>query len=145
MSQPGDEFELYDLTVVVEAIEGTCTCAMRVGDCFYLRGGKLSMPAGADFCLYALQSTLPLLPAKQRHNHPADWMETDARVTFHVIEAPDAAAAIVEYARKNQVDQIVMGARSSSMLRRYLGSVSARVVAESDCTVTVVRAADAPR
>jgi nucleotide-binding universal stress UspA family protein len=71
--------------------------------------------------------------------------ETDARVTFHVIEAPDAAAAIVEYARKNQVDQIVMGARSSSMLRRYLGSVSARVVAESDCTVTVVRAADAPR
>jgi len=71
--------------------------------------------------------------------------ERDARITFHVIEAPDAASAIVEYARKNQVDQIVMGARSSSMLRRYLGSVSARVVAESDCTVTVVRAADAAR
>jgi nucleotide-binding universal stress UspA family protein len=29
------------------------------------------------------------------------------------------------------------------VLRRYLGSVSAQVVAESDCTVTVVRAADA--
>ena len=69
--------------------------------------------------------------------------ERDARVTFHVIEAPDAATAIIDYARKNQVDHIVMGARSSSMLRRYLGSVSARVVAESDCTVTVVRAADA--
>lgn len=64
----------------------------------------------------------------------------DARITFHVIEAPDAAAAIVEYARRNQVDHIVMGARSSSMLRRYLGSVSAQVVAESSCTVTVVRA-----
>ena len=51
----------------------------------------------------------------------------------------------VDYARRNQVDHIVMGARSSSMLRRYLGSVSARVVAESDCTVTVVRAPDAPR
>ena len=71
--------------------------------------------------------------------------EQDARITFHVIEAPDAAAAIVDYARRNQVDHIVMGARSSSMLRRYLGSVSARVVAESDCTVTVVRAPDAPR
>src|SRR5205814_320125 len=71
--------------------------------------------------------------------------EQDARVTFHVIEAPDPAGAIVEYARKNQVDQIVMGARNSSMLRRYLGSVSARVVAESDCTVTVVRAADVAR
>jgi nucleotide-binding universal stress UspA family protein len=66
--------------------------------------------------------------------------EQDARVTFHVIEAPDPATAIVEYARKNQVDHIVIGARSSSMLRRYLGSVSAQVVAESDCTVTVVRA-----
>ena len=65
---------------------------------------------------------------------------SDARVTFHVIEAPDAAAAIVDYARKNQVDHIVMGARSSSALRRYLGSVSAQVVAESDCSVTVVRA-----
>jgi len=67
----------------------------------------------------------------------------DARVTFHVIEAPDPATAIVDYARKNQVDHIVMGARSSSVLRRYLGSVSAQVVAQSDCTVTVVRAPDA--
>jgi len=69
--------------------------------------------------------------------------EQDARVTFHVLEAPDPAGAIVDYARKNQVDHIVMGARSSSVLRRYLGSVSAQVVAQSDCTVTVVRAADA--
>ncbi|WP_280152471.1 bifunctional serine/threonine-protein kinase/universal stress protein [Piscinibacter sp. XHJ-5] len=71
--------------------------------------------------------------------------EQDARVTFHVIEAPDAASAIVDYARRNKVDHIVMGARSSSMLRRYLGSVSAQVVAESDCTVTVVRASDTVR
>jgi len=62
-----------------------------------------------------------------------------ARVTFHVIEAVDPASAIVDYARRNQIDHIVMGARSSGRLRRHLGSVSARVVAESDCTVTVVR------
>jgi nucleotide-binding universal stress UspA family protein len=62
------------------------------------------------------------------------------RVTFHVLAAPDPATAIIDYARKNQVDHIVMGARSSGGLRRYLGSVSARVVVESDCTVTVVRA-----
>ena len=61
------------------------------------------------------------------------------RVTFHVLEAPDAATAITDYARKNQVDHIVMGARSSGGLRRYLGSVSAQVAAESPCTVTVVR------
>ena len=33
-----------------------------------------------------------------------------------------------------------MGARGNSLLRRYLGSVSSTVVAESLCTVTVVRA-----
>jgi nucleotide-binding universal stress UspA family protein len=65
--------------------------------------------------------------------------EQDGRITFHVLEAPDPATAIVDYARKNRVDHIVMGARSSGALRRYLGSVSAQVVAEADCTVTVVR------
>ena len=68
-----------------------------------------------------------------------------ARVTFHVIEAVDPATAIVDYAHRNQIDHIVMGARSSGRLRRHLGSVSARVVAESDCTVTVVRAPSSAR
>jgi uncharacterized repeat protein (TIGR04076 family) len=85
-----DTFELYDLAVVVEAIEGHCTCKMAVGDAFFLRGGKLSLPDGADFCVYALQATLPLLPAKQRRNHPADWIETDARVT-----CPDPACRLI--------------------------------------------------
>ena len=81
MSHHSDEFELYDLALVVEAIEGNCTCNMHEGDAVYLRSGKLSLPDGKDFCLYALQAAIPLLPAKQRLNHPADWMETDARVT----------------------------------------------------------------
>ncbi|MDQ2999412.1 MAG: TIGR04076 family protein [Chloroflexota bacterium] len=88
--QPDDEFELYDLAVVVEAIAGNCTCTMQVGDCFFLRGGKIALPEGRDFCLYALQSAIPLLPAKQRKNHPADWMETDARVA-----CPDPACRLI--------------------------------------------------
>ncbi|MBI5260050.1 MAG: protein kinase [Burkholderiales bacterium] len=68
----------------------------------------------------------------------------EGRLTFHVLEAPDAAAAIIDFARRNQADHIVMGARGNSGLRRYLGSVSSQVVAESDCSVTVVRAASAP-
>jgi len=64
----------------------------------------------------------------------------DGRLTFHVLEAPDPADALVDFARRNQVDHIVMGARGVSALRRYLGSVSSTVVAESTCTVTVVRA-----
>jgi nucleotide-binding universal stress UspA family protein len=61
------------------------------------------------------------------------------RVTHHVLEAPDPAAAIVEYASVNHVDHVLMGARAHSSLRRYLGSVSSQVVAAAPCTVTVVR------
>ena len=64
----------------------------------------------------------------------------DQRLTFHVLESPDTAVAIVDFATKNQVDHIVMGARGNSSVRRYLGSVSAQVVAEAQCSVTVVRA-----
>lgn len=65
------------------------------------------------------------------------------RITYHVLEAPDPAAALVEFAHSNSVDQIVIGSRGSSMLRRYLGSVSSQVVAQAHCTVTVVKAAEA--
>ncbi len=78
--EQSDAFELFDLEIVVERIEGHCTCNMDVGDRFFLRSGKLSMPDGEDFCLYALQAAIPLLPGKQRQNQPADWMETDTHV-----------------------------------------------------------------
>jgi nucleotide-binding universal stress UspA family protein len=65
------------------------------------------------------------------------------RITYHVLEAHDTADAIIEFARTNHVDQIVIGSRGSSTLRRYLGSVSSQVVAEAACTVTVVKAPEA--
>ena len=58
-----------------------------------------------------------------------------------MLEAPDPAAAIVDYATVNDVDHIVIGSRGSSAFRRYLGSVSSQVVAEAGCTVTVVKSA----
>jgi nucleotide-binding universal stress UspA family protein len=61
------------------------------------------------------------------------------RITFHVLEATDPAAALLEYVRTNRVDHMVMGARASSALRTFLGSVSQEVVAKAPCTVTVVR------
>ncbi|WAC75428.1 bifunctional serine/threonine-protein kinase/universal stress protein [Roseateles sp. SL47] len=63
----------------------------------------------------------------------------DGRLTFHVLEAPDAADALIEFAARTGVDHVVMGARGSSALRRYLGSVSTQVVTQCTCTVTVVR------
>ncbi len=63
----------------------------------------------------------------------------EGAVTFHVIEAVSPAEAILEFARENQVDHIVMGARAASTMRSLLGSVSGEVAAHAPCTVTVVR------
>ncbi|PWS34826.1 serine/threonine protein kinase [Falsiroseomonas bella] len=63
----------------------------------------------------------------------------EGRATFHVLEAVNPAAAILDHARANRVDHIVMGARAQSLKRRVLGSVSAEVAAEAPCSVTVVR------
>jgi non-specific serine/threonine protein kinase/protein-serine/threonine kinase len=63
----------------------------------------------------------------------------DHRLTYTVLEGPDPGQAIIDYATANKVDHILMGARGHSTARRYLGSVSAQVVAEAPCSVTVIR------
>ena len=63
----------------------------------------------------------------------------DRRLTVHVLQAIDPAAAILEFAQSNRVDHILIGARQESLMRKLLGSVSAKVAAEATCTVTVVR------
>jgi uncharacterized repeat protein (TIGR04076 family) len=67
---------LFDLRVTVERIEGRSVCGLEVGDYFEVRdSSRVSIPAGRHFCLYALQSVLPLLPAKQRRLPDEDWLE----------------------------------------------------------------------
>lgn len=61
------------------------------------------------------------------------------KIRFHVLDGSDPADALLEFARTHHVDQIIIGARGSSMLRRILGSVSAKVAAGALCNVTVVR------
>lgn len=69
-----------------------------------------------------------------------------SRLSFHVLEDDDPAEALLDYARINQVDQIVIGASPfksglgrSLVLRPLLGSVASRVALEAPCSVTVVR------
>ena len=67
--------ELWDLRVTVESIEGRSVCGMAVGDYFELtHSSRLTIPAGRHFCVYALASVLPLLPAKQRALGEDDWL-----------------------------------------------------------------------
>ncbi|MBI4989974.1 MAG: universal stress protein [Rhodocyclales bacterium] len=61
------------------------------------------------------------------------------KLRIHVAEGSDPAGLLLDYAAAHHADRILLGARGHSALRRYLGSVSARVVAEAGCTVTVVR------
>jgi non-specific serine/threonine protein kinase/protein-serine/threonine kinase len=67
----------------------------------------------------------------------------DDRLTFSVLENADPASAILEHAGVVGADHILMGARGHSTTRRYLGSVSARVVAEAPTSVTVIRLPEA--
>ena len=61
-----------------------------------------------------------------------------SRTNFQVMEG-HVANEIIAYSKYHVIDNIVIGARGSSTLRRFMGSVSTRVVAEAPCTVTVVR------
>ncbi len=61
------------------------------------------------------------------------------QITHHVLESPDPAQAILEFARNNNVDHIAIGSRRHRGLKRLMGSVSQTVVSECDCSVTVVR------
>ena len=75
------DMELFDLRVTVESIEGRSVCGLTVGDWFELvNSSELRLPDGKHFCIFALQSVLPLLPAKQRQLPESDWLERDSLV-----------------------------------------------------------------
>ena len=88
--EPDHDGGLRSLRVVVEEVRGKCTSGMQPGDYFELHSGRLYIPAGRHFCLYALAAALPMLPPKQRALAEGDWMK-DAQ---HVI-CPDPAGNVV--------------------------------------------------
>ena len=80
-AQPARPMTLFDLRVTVDRIEGRSVCGMQVGDHFELvKSSQLRIPAGHHFCVFALQSVIPLLAAKQRQLPADDWLETDSLV-----------------------------------------------------------------
>jgi nucleotide-binding universal stress UspA family protein len=63
----------------------------------------------------------------------------EERVTYHVLESDKPAKALIDYARMNEVDHILVGASRGGAPARLFPGVSAQIVAEAPCTVTVVR------
>jgi uncharacterized repeat protein (TIGR04076 family) len=72
---------LYDLRITVERIEGRSVCGLEVGDYFELtESSRVRIPEGRHFCVWAMQSVLPFLAAKQRRLPDEDWLEQDSLV-----------------------------------------------------------------
>ena len=63
----------------------------------------------------------------------------EERLTYHVQESEKPAAALIDYATMNDVDQILIGASRDGAGTRLFPGVTAQVVAEAPCSVTVVR------
>ena len=63
----------------------------------------------------------------------------EERLTYHVLESDKPAAALIDYVRMNDVDQILIGASASAAPARRPAGVCAQIVAEVPCSVTVVR------
>ena len=85
------EMTLYDLRVTVDRIEGRSVCGLQPGDYFEVtESNRIRIPVGRHFCMYALSSVLPLIPAKQRKLPDEDWLETE---TF--VACPDAEERMI--------------------------------------------------
>ena len=74
------------------------------------------------------------------------WVEPlrlpPSRLSMHVLEAADAAGTLVEFARRNNVDLIVLGAPAPAQTRlAWWRSVASGVAANADCSVHLVRLA----
>ena len=86
---------MHELWVSVERVEGACSSKhpMEPGTAFLVRNGKLAFPEGGPICLFALQSILPMIPAKERvvdDGPTGDWM---ARV--HHVQCPDPKGRVI--------------------------------------------------
>lgn len=79
---------MQDLKIVVKEIKGVCG-NIEVGDYFIVRGGRISIPEG-HFCYWALNSILPLLPAKQRKLESDDWLSRT-----WLVECPDPNGQVI--------------------------------------------------
>jgi nucleotide-binding universal stress UspA family protein len=139
------------VAVAIDLAEGSAA----LNDALRATAGRIlaTLPSARLACLNVLKQgrlTIDFTLDEQGHNRQIDrlvglrnWAEplklAEPRLTVHVLEAVDAAGAILEFASNNRVDHILIGARQNSLLRTLLGSVSAKVAAEALCTVTVVR------
>jgi nucleotide-binding universal stress UspA family protein len=77
------------------------------------------------------------LVSLRRWAKPLDLPEE--RVTYHVLESEKPAMALLDYAKVNDVDRILIGGPRGSASARLFPGVAFQVAAEAPCSVTIVR------
>lgn len=118
------------VTQMMAALPGARVACVNVLRTYLLRPDTTLDEAGRN---KHLQNLLELRHWSAPLNLPEE------RLTHHVLEAMNPAAALLDHASQNRVDHIILGARTESLSRRMLGSVSSEVARDAPCSVTVVR------
>ena len=153
-AKPALAAQIASAPIVAVALDITDGSA-ALNDALHVTAKRIlaTLPSARLACLNVLKQGRVMLDATlDEHGHDKhvdrlvalrNWAEPlkleESRLTVHVLDAVDPAAAILEFAEANHVDHILIGARQGSVMRKLLGSVSAKVAAEAHCTVTVVR------
>ena len=64
----------------------------------------------------------------------------EIKVDKAIIVAPSCASAIIDYAKKNNVDLIVVGTKGMTGLKHFLlGSIAKNIISHAHCPVLAVR------
>ena len=105
---------MHELWIEVERVEGACTgpVPMVPGTGFLVRNGSLIFPNGGPICMFALQSILPMIAAKERLTDgapAADWL---GRV--HHVQCPDPKGRTIWRITQRPLGSTEIPAASSS-------------------------------
>lgn len=86
---------MYELKISVAKVLRECTAdpPMTPGQYLTVRDGAIRIPEGSFFCVWALQSVLPLIPCKEREiaeDRDKDWMRR-----VHQVQCPDPKGRVI--------------------------------------------------
>jgi uncharacterized repeat protein (TIGR04076 family) len=86
---------VYELRITVKKVIGECTAnpPMMPGDYFTVNDGDIQIPEGGYICMWALQSLMPLITAKEREiaeEKDEDWMWR-----VHHVQCPDPKGRVI--------------------------------------------------
>lgn len=93
------------IKVTVEKIDGYCNLPMQVGDHFFVEGSKLSIPAGKQMCIWALQSMMPVFPIFSERDVLPDshWLKS---VKYFTCPDPDGKVVfLLEQVASSEEDE----------------------------------------